>query len=259
MDPAINEFIKNKKALIVEDEPAIAQLLKIHLLQLGFDAQVCPDAESAFAQLQTKSYDLCLLDWMLPTVQGVDFLKKIRPKCPQMKIMMVTAKADPDSIVTGLEFGADDYLPKPFDSKVLVARVRHLMRRMKTEQELQNELSATVKPKNEAAFPDQVVFDELSMNFSKHIVKYQNNDIHLTLSEFKLLECLFKARGLVLTRQRLIDSIQGDDVSVTERTIDTHIFALRKKIGAWSKHIETVRGVGYRILISIADNSEEGV
>lgn len=257
MVQAITEFINNRNALVVEDEPAIAQLLKIHLSKLGFVVEVCHDAESAFIQLQNKNFDLCLLDWMLSGVQGVDFLKKIRPRNSQLKIMMVTAKADPESIVMGLESGADDYLPKPFDSKVLIARVNQLMRRMQLELKLQHQLSVKGNSEKAVEFPDQVSFAELSINFSKHTVKYQNNDIHLTFSEFKLLEALFKAQGLVLTRERLIDSIQGDDVSVTERTIDTHIFALRKKIGAWSKHIETVRGVGYRILISVSDCSEE--
>lgn len=244
MDQSISEFIKNKNAIVIEDEPAIAQLLKIHLVQLGFSVAICPDAESGLIEIQNKTFDLCLLDWMLPGLQGVDFLRQIRPRNPNLKIMMVTAKADPDSIVAGLDFGADDYLTKPFDAKVLSARVRQLMRRAQNDQ------------KKTPAF-EEVSFDQLTIHFGKHTVQYQGNEIHLTYSEFKLLESLFKAQGQVLTREKLIDSIQGDDVSVTERTIDTHIFALRKKIGSWSRHIETVRGVGYRILISVMDTSEE--
>lgn len=247
MDQAIIDFIKNKKALVVEDEPAIAQLLKIHLAKLGFNVDVCTDAESAFSAFETKSFDLCLLDWMLPGMQGLDFLKKIRPSHRQLKVMMVTAKTDSLSIVTGLDSGADDYLAKPFDSQVLVARVKQLMRRLQFEAELQQ------KPQ----VPEQLTLAGLTINFSQHTIKFENQPIHLTLSEFRLLEALFKARGQVLTREKLIDSIQGDEVSVTERTIDTHIFALRKKIGNWSRHIETVRGVGYRVLLSVADLSEE--
>ncbi len=244
MDQAITDFIKNKNAIIVEDELAIAQLLNIHLKQLGFAVDVCHDAETALLRLKEKSYDLCLLDWMLPGIQGIDFLQKTRRNNSHLKIMMVTAKTDPESIVIGLESGADDYLPKPFDSKVLIARVRNLMRRMQFE-------------KPASTFPEQIVTDELSIHFSKHIVTLKGQDVHLTFSEFKLFETLIKAQGLVLTRQKLIESIQGEEVSVTERTIDTHIFALRKKIGTWSKHIETVRGVGYRILSSVLDITEE--
>lgn len=250
MDQAITEFIKNKSALVIEDEPAIAQLLKIHLVQLGFNVELCHDAESALVQMRKQRFELCLLDWMLPGLQGVDFLRRVRPHHPEMKIMMVTAKADPEAIVEGLDSGADDYLPKPFDAKVLVARVRQLLRRIQFEQQIQQS-----QPAKESQ--DSVSFNELTIHFGKHTVQYQNKDIHLTFSEFRLLETLFKAQGQVLTREKLIDSIQGDDVSVTERTIDTHIFALRKKIGAWAKNIETVRGVGYRILIAVADSSEE--
>ena len=252
----INDFIKNKKALVIEDEVAIAQLLKIQLSQLGFEIDICHSAEVAQLRLQTSSYSLCLLDWMLPGIQGLDFLKKIRPRYANLKILMLTAKADPESIVSGLESGADDYLTKPFDFKVLIARVRHLMRRLQSEKNNLNKVVAG-DLKNEFVFPDQIELDELSINFKQHIVKYQNNNIHLTPSEFKLLEFLFRAQGSVLTREQLIDLIQGHDISVTCRTIDTHIFTLRKKIGMWSRNIETIRGIGYRILISEADISEE--
>jgi two-component system phosphate regulon response regulator PhoB len=193
---------------------------------------------------------------MLPGIQGVELIRKIRPANTRIKMMMVTAKADADSIVAGLEAGADDYLTKPFDSKVLGARVRHLMRRLMHEEELRSRLERRSGEDKNPEFPESVEFNGLSIHFTKHIIRYQNSDIHLTPSEFKLLAALFKAQGQVLTRDQLIDLIQGEDVSVTGRTIDTHIFALRKKIGDWAKHIETIRGVGYRILISLSDVSE---
>lgn len=243
MDLQINEFIKSKRALVVEDDAAISQLLKLNLVQLGFEADIASSSEAALLQLRQKKYDLCLLDWMLPGMQGVDLLKVIRPQYKALKVIMVTAKADADSIVTGFECGADDYLTKPFEGKVLGARVRNLMRRLQNESK-------------EGASPELLLHNELSVDFSRHIVKYQNSEIHLTPSEFKLLAELVKARGKVLTRDQLIDLIQGGDVTVTGRTIDTHVFALRKKIGAWSKHIETIRGVGYRILLAANDHSE---
>lgn len=256
MDLAVSEFIRGRNALVVEDDAAIAQLLKIHLSQLGFQVDVSHNSESAFLLMQNKKFDLCLLDWMLPGVQGVDLLKKIRPQYPHLKLMMVTAKADSDSIVMGLESGADDYLTKPFDAKVLLARVRHLMRRLKNEENFANKNQPSTN-KNAGEQINEITYDGLNINFAKHEVKNQNEPVHLTLSEFKLLEALYKAQGRVLTREQLINHIQGEDVTVTGRTIDTHIFALRKKIGAWSKYIETIRGVGYRILISADDSSEE--
>ena len=231
------------KAAIVEDELAIANLLKIHLTDAGFEVDVFSDAETAFLNFQKISYDLCLVDWMLPGIQGIDFLKRIRAQNKNLKMMMVTAKADAESLVTGLEAGADDYLTKPFDARVLTARVRNLMRRHQFD-------------KSPAASVDQVTIDGMTIHFTKHFVRYNGTDIHLTPSEFKLLASLFKAQGQVLTREQLIDLIQGEDVSVTGRTIDTHVFALRKKMGSWSAHIETIRGVGYRVLMSADDVSE---
>lgn len=251
MDQTVNEFIKTQKALIVEDEQAISQLLKINLQQMGFEVDVFSSANAAAVQLAEQSYALCLLDWMLPGMQGIEFLKEFRPILKKTKIMMVTAKADADSIVEGLDSGADDYLPKPFDSRVLAARVRQLMRSLYSEVQVNTSSVSAVSDEM-----TEVEFDGLSLHLTKHIVKLKGQDIHLTPSEFKLLAELFKAKGQVLTRDRLIDLIQGQDVSVTGRTIDTHVFALRKKIGEWSRHIETIRGVGYRILISVQDESE---
>jgi two-component system phosphate regulon response regulator PhoB len=242
------------KAIVVEDESAIAQLLKIHLNEAGFDVDVFQDAESAFRGLQTKVYQLCLLDWMLPGVQGIDFLKRIRPSHPELKVLMLTAKADPESIVQGLESGADDYLTKPFEAKVFTARVRNLMRRFQYEAQLRK--SQPSSPAGHEVQVDEITIDKATIHFKKHYVKNNGVDVHLTPSEFKLLASLFKAQGQVLTREQLIDQIQGEDVSVTGRTIDTHVFALRKKMGDWSTHIETIRGVGYRILISADDVSE---
>jgi two-component system phosphate regulon response regulator PhoB len=247
----INDFIKNKNAMVIEDDPAIAQILKLNLLNLGFEVDVFNEADKAEQGLTRKNYALCLLDWMLPKTQGIDFLRKNRSQLSQTKVMMVTARVDSESVVDGLDSGADDYLTKPFDAAVLAARVRQLMRRLQFETELKNRPGA-----ENAAEPEKLGFAGLSVDVTKHIVNLNGEDTHLTPSEFKLLAELLKAGGKVLTRERLIDLIQGEDVNVTGRTIDTHIFTLRKKIGSWAHHIETIRGVGYRILISLQDKSE---
>lgn len=246
MEP-LNKSTELLKALIVEDELAISNLLKIHLVQNQFSVRQAETAEAGWQELQNNNYDLCLLDWMLPgSLQGIDLLKKIRQEKPNLKIMMVTAKADPESIVQGIEAGADDYLVKPFDARVLLARIRNMIRHgTNVDTSVQRESSHTVE------------HDGLKINFSKYIVIYKNEPVHLTPSEFKLLSALFKARGQVLSRDQLIDQIQGEDVSVTGRTIDTHIFSLRKKVGEWSDHVETIRGVGYRILTDINHRTEQ--
>lgn len=246
----INEFIKNKKALIVEDDPAISRLLSLNLMNLGFEVDVFNSADRAEESLAPDKYSLCLLDWMLPGTQGIDFLKRNRAQLGSTKVMMVTARADSDSIVAGLDSGADDYLTKPFDAAVLAARVRQLMRRLN----LETDLKKVIQP--EVPVAELLGFNGLLVDVNKHIVTLNDEEIHLTPSEFKLIAELLKARGKVLTRDRLIDLIQGEDVTVTGRTIDTHIFTLRKKIGVWAQHVETIRGVGYRILISLQDKSE---
>lgn len=241
----MNLFTGN--ALIVEDDHQIANLLNIHLSELGLKVKVAHDAESALPLFKSNTFDICLLDWMLPGIQGIDLLKTIRRENSDVKILMLTAKVDPDSIVHALECGADDFLAKPFDAKVLLARARNLLRRVTFQKQY------AVDTKNSAV--SEISLDGLFLHFLKHIVQYENQDIHLTPSEFKLLESLIRAQGLVLTRDELISYIQGEEVNVTGRTIDTHIFALRKKLGAWSTHIETIRGVGYRILIANQDRT----
>lgn len=258
MDQMIN-------VLIVEDEPAIAQLIKIYLLELGYQIDLFHQAEAALDALENKIYQLCILDWMLPSMQGIDFLKIIRPKFKNLKVLMLTAKSDPDSVVMGIESGADDYLTKPFDGKILKARIFNLMRRYEFEKSLQKEISNSnyinktenILLVNNISSENIMSLGDVSIDLEKYIVKNKEQVVNLTLSEFKLLSALVLAQGQVLTREQLVHKIQGDDISVTGRTIDTHIFALRKKMSDWSKHIETIRGVGYRILISLEDSSEE--
>lgn len=226
--------------LIIEDEPAIAELVALTIRDVDANIEKTFSAEQAIFLLQNKSYDLILADWMLPGLQGIDLVQAVKNKNPEQLILMITAKADPDSIVLGLEAGADDYVSKPFEPRVLLARVKNLLRRKKTEAQSQVLGSTEV-----------FELDGLKFDYGRVEVTLSQNLIHLTPSEFKLLGFLLKSQGRVLTRDQLIDLIQGEDVSVTGRTIDTHIFALRKKLLEWAEHIETIRGVGYRVNYSI--------
>jgi two-component system phosphate regulon response regulator PhoB len=225
--------------LVVEDEQEIRELMALHLLRQGFKVKECASAEEALKEFQNecqkKKFDLVILDWMLPGVSGFELLNQIKKNFASTNVLMVTAKTEPQDIVSGLEGGADDYLTKPFDPGVFLARVRTLLRRAQ---------ALEILP---AIDTDKFLLDGLSVNFKTYEVKLSDEHLHLTPSEFKLLGNLLESQGRVLTRDQLIENIQGEGINVTGRTIDTHVFGLRKKLGAWSDNIETIRGVGYRV------------
>ena len=224
--------------LIIEDEQQIADLIELTLKPLEIPCEKVSSVELAETKIATSAFSLVLLDWMLPSRQGIDYLEELNqnPQFQKTQKMMITAKGDSDSIVRALESGADDYVIKPFVPDVLLARVRNLLRRhtMLTE-------------KADLAERETLEHLGLFIDFGKVEVQVNGEAVHLTPSEFKLLGFLLKSRGKVLSRDQLINLIQGHDVTVTGRTIDTHVFALRKKLGAWADNIETIRGVGYRV------------
>lgn len=230
-----NTLDSSATILVVEDEQEIRELMALHLLRQGFKVKECASAEDAQNEFQKHKFDLVILDWMLPGVSGFDFLSQLKKSVTPPSVLMVTAKAEPQDIVSGLEGGADDYLTKPFDPGVFMARVRALLRRSKAREN---------PPLTDS---EKVHLGGLSVNFKTYEVKHDNETLHLTPSEFKLLANLLESQGRVLTRDQLIENIQGEGINVTGRTIDTHVFGLRKKLGAWSDHIETIRGVGYRV------------
>ncbi|WP_413288579.1 response regulator transcription factor [Bdellovibrio sp. HCB337] len=230
-----NTHDSNATILVVEDEQEIRELMALHLLRQGFKVKECSSAEEAQSEFQKQKFNLVILDWMLPGISGFDFLNLIKKSATPTNVLMVTAKTEPQDIVSGLESGADDYLTKPFDPSVFMARVRALLRRSKAHEAPQ------------ATEAEKVRLGGLSVNFKTYEVKLIDEPLHLTPSEFKLLANLIESHGRVLTRDQLIENIQGEGINVTGRTIDTHVFGLRKKLGAWSDNIETIRGVGYRV------------
>lgn len=219
--------------LVVEDETEIRELIALHLLRQGFKVTECDNVSDAIEQLEKKKFDVILLDWMLPGLSGMDLLGFLKDKEIDTRVLMVTAKTDPADIVQGLESGADDYLTKPFDPAILMARVRAVMRRVPKKDNTDTQEELTIGP--------------LYINFRTYDVMLNNEKLHLTPSEFKLLGIMIQNQGRVLTRDNLIENIQGEGVNVIGRTIDTHVFGLRKKLGSWGDRIETIRGVGYRV------------
>lgn len=224
------------KILIIEDEQTIADLIEMSLKSLEAETDKVTSAEQAQFLIQNKKYDLVIVDWMLPLEQGPDLIQRLKKDHPHLLFLMVTAKADTESIVEGLSRGADDYLTKPFDNRILLARVKNLLRRVQYNQHVSTQKSE-----------DIIEFNGLRIDFLRVQVTVNGESIHLTPSEFKLLGYLLKSQGRVLSRDQLVNLIQGEDVTVTGRTIDTHVFALRKKLGNWADTIETIRGIGYRV------------
>lgn len=226
-----------KKVLVVEDEKDIKDLMALHLARDKYEVDATQNGEEARRLLRQNKYDLLVLDWMLPGMSGLDLCKEIRlgkTGTPQIPLLMVTARTNEADIILGLEMGADDYLTKPFEIPLFMARVRALLRRaqvLKDEELSQRELKV----------------GDLVIDLENYIVRTHGEEILLTPSEFKLLAALMKNEGRVLTRQRLIDLVQGEGVIVVDRAIDTHVFGLRKKLGESADLIETIRGIGYRI------------
>lgn len=222
--------------LVVEDETEIRELISLLLLRQGHRVQQSATAMEALDLLKKQKYDLIILDWMLPQMSGLEFLKEIQDHSQRPPVLMVTAKAEPNDIILGLETGADDYITKPFEPAIFTARAKALLRRTKKE----NEISAE---------KNIVGFGQLTMNLVTYEVKNLGEQLHLTPSEFKIVAEMAKNKGKVLTRDYLVKVVQGEGVTVTGRTIDTHVFGLRKKLGSTSDWIETIRGVGYRVRI----------
>lgn len=225
----------NQTVLVVEDEKEIRELMALHLMRQGYRVLECSTAEEALSTIKKQNCNLLVLDWMLPGLSGIDFMDYVKGIENKPSILMVTAKTESQDIVLGLEKGADDYLTKPFDPAVFIARVKALMRRSSTRQEK----------------PDKMTLGDLSIQFSSYEAFLGSEKLALTPSEYKLLVTMMQNQGKVLTRDQLIESIQGEGVNVIGRTIDTHVFGLRKKLGTWSDHIETIRGVGYRVKMEI--------
>ena len=229
--------------LIVDDERDLVELVGYNLRKAGFDIAVAFTGRQALESVARRAPDLILLDVMLPELSGTEVASRIRsnPQTASIPIIMLTAKSEEVDQIVGLTVGADDYIPKPFSMKVLTARVQALLRRV---------ARSTVGDAN-------LRFGDLSINLETHEVLLADEPVKLTLTEFKLLAALAQESDKVLNRQRLIAKAMGAGVTVTERTIDVHMTSIRKKLGAASGIIKTIRGVGYRLANDADDRSDD--
>jgi len=223
----------NAKILIVEDEPAIQELLAFNVMQAGFQALRAEDGESAWQQIRDALPDMILLDWMLPNTSGVILAKQFRAdaRTRDIPIIMLTARGDERDKILGLESGADDYITKPFSPRELMARIRAVLRR------------------HIPAMPDEsVAVNGLELSPASHRVTANGTAIELGPTEFRLLHFFMTHAERVYSRTQLLDQVWGTQVFVEERTVDVHIRRLRAALEPVAKDnvIQTVRGSGYR-------------
>ena len=224
--------MKQPAVLVVEDEPAIAELIAVNLRHNGFQPIVAPDSATAQREIDAVLPDLVLLDWMLPGESGLTLARRWRndPRTKAVPIIMLTARGDESDRVAGLDAGADDYMAKPFSTKEMLARIRAVLRRRAPEQG-----SVTLE------------IGALKLDTATHRVTYGEQALKLGPTEFKLLQYLMSHAERVHSRGQLLDKVWGDHVFIEERTVDVHIKRLREALGEAAAMVETVRGAGYRL------------
>ena len=220
------------RILVVEDEPDLAAGLEDDLVMEGYRVTVARDGNAALITALDEAYDAIVLDVMLPGRDGFEVCRAIRRAGRRTPIILLTAKAQESDKVLGLEFGADDFVTKPFSPRELRARLKAVMRRGQGDDTRQ-----------------VVRFGDIEVDASACVVRRAGTPVDVTTLEFKLLSLFVRRKGHVLTRGQLLDAIWGSDVYVTDRVVDTHVANLRKKIEAdpaRPRHIASVRGIGYR-------------
>ncbi|MDP6953243.1 MAG: phosphate regulon transcriptional regulator PhoB [Alphaproteobacteria bacterium] len=220
--------------LLVEDEPSIVTVLSYNLKREGFEVREATDGEEALTMVKERKPDLVILDWMLPSVSGLEICRQLRRNrdCQDMPIIMLTARAEEDDRVRGLDSGADDYVTKPFSPSEVIARVRAVLRRTRP-----------------ALAQDRLAYADIEMELDTYRVRRGGRGIHLGPTEFRLLRHFLENPRRVYSRERLLDAVWGPDISVEPRTVDVHIRRLRKALNGENDRdvIRTVRSAGYAL------------
>lgn len=222
------------RILVVDDEPDVLELVGFNLTKAGFQVLTAGDGAEALRKARETSPNLIVLDVMLPEVDGLEVCKLLRAnsKTAAIPILMLTAKAAEVDRVLGLELGADDYLTKPFSPRELLLRIRNLLGRRQAIQE-----------------KESVRVGCLTIDLPRHEVAVEGKRIDLTATEFKLITILAQRCGRVLSREQLLRDVWEYDTLIDTRTVDTHVRRLREKLGPAASYLNTVRGVGYRLVV----------
>jgi DNA-binding response OmpR family regulator len=225
--------MSRKRVIVVEDEPDIAELIAVRLKRESYQVELAHDGVEALKKIRAGVPDVVLLDLMLPELSGTEVLRELRndPRTANVPVVILTAKSEEADVIVGLQLGADDYVTKPFSMSVLLARLEAVLRRSAAGGSAGRVLEVGI----------------VRVDSDQHQVTVAGEAIALTKAEFRLLQALAIARGRVLTRDQLIDQVIGLNTIVTDRTIDVHLTALRRKLGQARDYIKTVRGIGYRM------------
>lgn len=221
--------VMNVKILVVEDEVSIQKMIAYDLRQANYQVEQALDGLSGYNIASSESFDLVLLDVMLPKKSGIDICKQLRADGVQVPIILLTALDDEFDKITGLNAGADDYITKPFSPRELVARIKAVLRRQRT----------TVSKKTE------IYYKELVLLPSKYEVLYKHDKIDFTLKEYELLEYFIRNKGIALSRDQLLSNLWGFSYDGDSRIVDVHVFKLREKLLNTEVRIKTIRGIGY--------------
>ena len=222
-----------KRALVVEDDPDIVELIDHYLKAAGFEVEALGDGRQALERLRGGGHDVVILDLQLPGLDGLSLCAELRrdKRTRSLPVIMLTARGDEADRVVGLEVGADDYVVKPFSPKELVARVRALMRRLERREDEEAPL----------------VLGALEIDGARHTVRWEGQAVHLTAKEFALLVALVEAKGRVLSRQALLEQVWGYSYAEGTRTVDVHVRRLREKLPGIAGRLTTVKSLGYRM------------
>jgi len=227
-----------KKILVIEDEPNIRELILYNLKTNGYQGLAAEDGIMGITMVHREKPDLILLDIMLPGKDGYEICRELREEGNNTPIIMITAKTEEIDKVMGLDYGADDYISKPFGIREMMARIKAVLRRY------------DITPESADNKPGVIAVDDLIINVDRHEVKVGERQIELTLKEFELLKFLVENRGNVFTRDQLLNNVWGIDYMGETRTVDVHIRHLRQKLSNGENddsHIKTVRGKGYKV------------
>ena len=222
---------KKIKILLVEDDPNFGSILKSYLELADYEVLLKTDGKQGLGAFKTYSFDLCILDIMMPEMDGFTLAKEIRKMNSKTPVIFLTAKTLKEDVLEGFRIGADDYLTKPFSPRELIARVNAVLRR------------------TSASKVAQIIIGDISIDPERFEVMVNEKHVNLTPVEFKILHLLAQNQGKVFSRERILDHLWGNEKAVIDRTVDVHIKNLRDKLGPAGELVKNIRGVGYKVQV----------